>query len=65
MLLLQLEAISNCDNFTMITILYNNDILTWDYIYWHVGRVRVHVKSHWIMAARKHLFGSWGGEGLV
>ena len=28
---LQLEALSNCDNFTVITILYNNDVLTWDY----------------------------------
>ena len=24
----QLEALSNCDNFTVITILYNNDVLT-------------------------------------
>ena len=31
MLSLQLEALSNCDNFTVITILYNNDVLTWDY----------------------------------
>ena len=28
---LQLKALSNCDNFTMITILYINDALTWDY----------------------------------
>ena len=28
---LQLEALSNCDNFTVTTILYNNDVLTWDY----------------------------------
>ena len=28
---LQPEALSNCDNFTVITILYNNDVLTWDY----------------------------------
>ena len=28
---LQLEALSNCSNFTVITILYNNDALTWDY----------------------------------
>ena len=28
---LQLEALSNCDNFTVITILYNNDVLTRDY----------------------------------
>ena len=28
---LQLEALSNRDNFTVITILYNNDLLTWDY----------------------------------
>ena len=28
---LQLEALWNCDNFTVITILYNNDVLTWDY----------------------------------
>ena len=28
---LLLEALSNCDNFTAITVLYNNDILTWDY----------------------------------
>ena len=28
---LQLEALSNCDNFTVITILYNNDVLIWDY----------------------------------
>ena len=28
---LQLEALSNCDNFTVITILYNNDVLTWVY----------------------------------
>ena len=27
---LQLEALSNCDNFTMITLLYNN-VLTLDY----------------------------------
>ena len=28
---LQLEALSNCDNFTVITVLYNNnDVLTWD-----------------------------------
>ena len=27
---LQLEALSNCNNFTVITILYNN-VLTWDY----------------------------------
>ena len=25
------EALSNCDNFTVITVLYNNDVLTWDY----------------------------------
>ena len=28
---LQLEALSNCDNFTVITILCNNDVLTCDY----------------------------------
>ena len=28
---LQQEALSNCGNFTVITILYNNDVLTWDY----------------------------------
>ena len=28
---LQLEALSNCDNFTVITNFYNNDVLTWDY----------------------------------
>ena len=28
---LQLKALSNCDNFTVITILYNNYVLTWDY----------------------------------
>ena len=28
---LQLETLSNCDNFTVITILYKNDVLTWDY----------------------------------
>ena len=28
---LQLQALSNRDNFTVITILYNNDLLTWDY----------------------------------
>ena len=28
---LLLEALSNCDNFTVITILYKNDVLTWDY----------------------------------
>ena len=28
---LQLEALSNCDNFTVITVLYNNNVLTWDY----------------------------------
>ena len=28
---LLLEALSNCDNFTVITVLYNNDVLTWDY----------------------------------
>ena len=28
---LQLEGLSNCDNFTVITILCNNDVLTWDY----------------------------------
>ena len=28
---LLLEASSNCDNFTVITILYKNDVLTWDY----------------------------------
>ena len=28
---LQLEALPNRDNFTVITILYNNDLLTWDY----------------------------------
>ena len=28
---LQLEALSNYSNFTVITILYNNDALTWDY----------------------------------
>ena len=27
---LQLETLSNCNNFTVITILYNN-VLTWDY----------------------------------
>ena len=27
----QLKALSNCDNFTVIAILYNNDILTSDY----------------------------------
>ena len=31
MLSLQLEALSNCYNFSVITILHNNDdILTWD-----------------------------------
>ena len=24
-------ALSSCDNFTVIAILYNNDVLTWDY----------------------------------
>ena len=28
---LLLEALSNCDNLTVIKILYNNDVLTWDY----------------------------------
>ena len=28
---LQLETLSNCNNFTAITILFNNDVLTWDY----------------------------------
>ena len=28
---LQLEALSNCDNFIAITILDNNGVLTWDY----------------------------------
>ena len=28
---LLLEALSNCDNFTVVTVLYNNDVLTWDY----------------------------------
>ena len=28
---LLLEALSNCDNLTVITILYNNDVLTWHY----------------------------------
>ena len=28
---LLLETLSNCDNLTVITILYNNDVLTWDY----------------------------------
>ena len=28
---LQLEALSNCDNFTVITILCNNEALAWDY----------------------------------
>ena len=28
---LQLEVLSDCDNFTVITILYNNDVLKWDY----------------------------------
>ena len=27
----QLEALSNCYNFTKITILYNTNVLTWDY----------------------------------
>ena len=27
----RLEVLSNCDNFTVITILYNTDVLTWDY----------------------------------
>ena len=27
---LLLEEWSNCDNFTVITILFNNDVLTWD-----------------------------------
>ena len=30
-LLLLLERLSNCDNFTVITILYKTDVLTWDY----------------------------------
>ena len=30
-LLLQLEALSSCDNFTVITILYKNDVLIWYY----------------------------------
>ena len=30
-LLLQLEALSNCDNFIVIIIIYNNDALTWNY----------------------------------
>ena len=28
---LLLEALSDCDNFIVIAILYNNDVLTWDY----------------------------------
>ena len=28
---LQLEALSNCHNSTVITTYYNNDISTWDY----------------------------------
>ena len=30
-LLLLLEGLSNCDNFTVITVLYKIDVLTWDY----------------------------------
>ena len=30
-LLLLLERLSNCDNFTIITISYKIDVLTWDY----------------------------------
>ena len=30
-LVLQLEALSNCDNFIVIIIIYNNDALTWNY----------------------------------
>ena len=28
---LQQETLSNCDNFTVIIILYNDYVLTWDY----------------------------------
>ena len=28
---LQLEELSNCGNFTVITVLHNTDVLTWDY----------------------------------
>ena len=30
-LLFLLEGLSNCDNFTIITISYKIDVLTWDY----------------------------------
>ena len=29
--IIQVEALSNYDNFTLITILHNNDVLIWDY----------------------------------
>ena len=28
---LELEALSNCDNFTVVTVLHNNDVLTWKF----------------------------------
>ena len=28
---LQRETLSNCDSFTVNTVLHNNDVLTWDY----------------------------------
>ena len=42
-LLLLLEALSNCDNFTVITILYNNDVLTCDYKY--INKYQVTIKQ--------------------
>ena len=35
------------------------------FFYWHVSGIIVHVYSHWIMMAAKHLLNCWGGEGLV
>ena len=38
---LQLEALSNCDNFTVITILYNNDVLTCSRSVYHVRLTKI------------------------
>ena len=43
---LLLEALSNCDNFTVITILYNNDVLTWDYKNNNKYQVKRHNQSN-------------------
>ena len=53
----QLEALSSCDNSTVITILYDNDVLIWDYKNNNKNQVKTRIINQTVPKERsKYLF---------